>query len=91
MARPGVMLYFELEGPLKLLSYEEKGRLLDAIMTYGKYGVLPEFDGMLGMAWAFVQPLLDRDGERYAKQVSQKQYAVFSREIKKRGLPPCVL
>lgn len=62
--RPGVMIYFEVRDSLQFLSLEDKGKLFDAILEYGEFGVVPKFDGMLGMAWSFMKPKLDVDAER---------------------------
>lgn len=88
--RPGVMIYFEVRDSLQFLSLEDKGKLFDAILEYGEFGVVPMFDGMLGMAWAFMKPKLDADAERYDDAVLQRRYAVAAREAKKNGesLPP---
>lgn len=88
MARPGVMFYFDVRPCLKRLTDDDKGRLFEAILDYGEFGIIPEFDGMLGVAWDFIRPRLDRDAENYEKQVAQKQYAVFTREVKKKGIVP---
>ena len=85
MGKPGVMFYFEVRPCLKRLSLEEKGRLFDAILEYGECGTQPCFDGMLGMAWDFIQLSIDRDSERYDHQVSQKRYATYVREAKRKG------
>lgn len=85
MARPGIMLYFDIRQPLKVLPDADKGRLFDAILEYGVHGTVPEFDGMLAMAWGFIQPKLDRDAVEYAHTVSKRQYAAFCRELKKKG------
>ena len=82
MARPGIMIYFELLGPLQALSDAEKGRLLVAMLLYGKDGTLPTFEGMLAIAWEFVKPGLDRDEEAYNESILQRRYAAF---CKKRG------
>ena len=86
--RPGVMLYFDVRPCLKRLSCEEKGLLFEGILDYAELGVLPEFDGMLGVAWDFIQPRLDRDGEAYEKSVAQKRYATYCRQCKKNGTEP---
>lgn len=88
MARPGIMLYFDILEPIRVLPDAEKGRLLIAMLEYGRDGITPEFDGMLSLAWGFVRPKIDRDKENYDNQIMQKQFASFSREIKKRSLPP---
>ena len=88
MARPGIMLYFDILGPIKVLPDADKGRLLVAMLEYGQSGTMPVFDGMLALAWEFVKPKIDKDKESYDRQIQQKQYAAFSREAKKKGLPP---
>ena len=88
MAKPGVMFYFDVRPCIKRLSINEKGRLFEAILDYGEFGIVPELEGALGVAWDFIQPKLDRDAGRYDKQVEQKQYAVYVREVKKNGGTP---
>lgn len=87
MAQPGVMLYFDILEPIKVLPDEDKGRLLVAILEYGNFGTVPEFDGMLAMAWGFVRPKIDRDREEYNRSVLRRQYATACRERKKKGEP----
>ena len=87
MAQPGVMLYFDILEPIKVLPNEDKGRLLEAILEYGKLGIVPEFDGMLALAWGFVRPKIDRDREEYNRSVLRRQYATACRERKKKNQP----
>lgn len=77
--RPGVMLWFDIRPSLKRLSNEEKGRLFEAIMDYGETGVLPDFEGMTGIAWDFIRPRIDLDAERYEQAVQQRRDAVNKR------------
>lgn len=86
MARPGIMLYFDILEPLKVLPDADKGRLFVAILEYGQFGVVPEFEGMLAMAWGFIKPKLDRDGVAYENTTSQRKYAAFCKKLKARGL-----
>lgn len=88
MSKPGVMFYFNIRPCIRRLTNEEKGRLFEAILDYGEFGMVPEVEGVIGVAWDFIQPLLDRDTERYDRQVEQKQYATFVREVKKQGGTP---
>lgn len=85
MSKPGVMFYFDVRPCIKRLNLNEKGQLFEAILDYAESGIEPELDGALGIAWDFIQPRLDQDTERYGNKVLQKQYAVFVRELKKRG------
>lgn len=88
MAKPGVMFYFDVRPCIKRLDINEKGRLFEAILDYGEFGIVPELDGALGVAWDFIQPKLDRDTGRYDRQVEQRQYAVYVREMKKKEQQP---
>ena len=87
MARPGVMLYFDMLEPLRVLSDEEKGQLLQAILEYGQSGTVPEFEGMLELAWGFVRPKIDRDKEEYERSVLRRKYATFCRERRRKKEP----
>lgn len=87
MARPGIMLYFDILEPIRVLPDADKGRLLVAILEYGKEGIMPEFDGMLALAWGFVRPKIDRDMEEYERTVLRRQYATFCRERKRKNEP----
>lgn len=87
MARPGIMLYFDILEPIRVLPDADKGRLLVAMLEYGQSGIVPEFDGMLALAWGFVRPSIDRDSETYNRTVLKRQYASFCRDQKRRGEP----
>ena len=87
MARPGIMLYFDILEPIKVLPDADKGRLLVAMLEYGKTGTVPEFEGMLALAWGFVKPKIDKDSEEYNRTVLKRQYATFCRDRKRKGEP----
>lgn len=70
-----------------MLSDEDKGRLLVAMLEYGRDGVKPELDGALGIVWSFVQPKIDRDEENYDASKLQRQYAAFCKKRKKIWMP----
>ena len=87
MARPGIMLYFDILEPIKVLPDADKGRLLVAMLEYGQSGIVPEFDGMLALAWGFVKPKIDKDESEYNMSVLRRQYATVCRERKRKGEP----
>ena len=87
MARPGIMLYFDILEPIRVLPDADKGRLLVAMLEYGQSGKVPEFEGMLAMAWGFVKPNLDRDEEAYENAKVQRSYATFCKRRKSLKLP----
>ena len=86
--RPGVMLFFDVRPALKRLTIEERGQLFEAILDYGELGLLPDFEGGLGIVWDFIQPRIDQDAARYADRVLKNKYSVFTREAKKAGIQP---
>ena len=87
MARPGIMLYFDILEPIKVLPDSDKGRLLVAMLEYGQSGIVPQFDGELGLtlAWGFVKPKIDKDEAEYNLSVLRRQYATTCRERKRKG------
>lgn len=87
MARPGIMLYFDILEPIRVLPDADKGRLLVAMLEYGQSGTVPEFTGMLELAWGFVKPKIDKDSDEYNRTVLKRQYATFCRDRKKKGEP----
>ena len=87
MARPGIMLYFDILEPIRVLPDADKGRLLVAMLEYGQSGTVPEFEGMLALAWGFVKPKIDKDSEEYNKTILKRQYATFCRDRKRKGEP----
>ena len=86
--KPGVILYFEMRNVFEELSNEKRGILVSAILDYSEHGIQPDFRGSLRIAWASIQPRLDRDGENYAQKSQQRRYAVYIRECKKDGTLP---
>ena len=87
MARPGIMLYFDILEPIKVLPDADKGRLLVAMLEYGQTGKAPAFDGMLELAWGFVKPKIDKDESEYNLSVLRRQYATACRDRKRKGEP----
>lgn len=87
MGRPGIMLYFDILEPIKVLPDADKGRLLVAMLEYGQSGKQPQFDGMLGLAWGFIKPKIDKDEFEYNQSVLRRQYATVCRERKKKNEP----
>ena len=87
MGRPGIMLYFDILEPIKVLPDADKGRLLVAMLEYGQTGVVPVFEGMLALAWGFVKPKIDKDEAEYNLSVLRRQYATTCRERKRKGEP----
>lgn len=88
MSKPGVMFYFDTGPCLARLSDAEAGQLFRAILAYGENGTVPTFEGMLGVAWDFIRPRIDRDSQQYSNKAQKSKYAVYCRECKNHGITP---
>ena len=77
--QPGIMLYFDIRPCLARLTMDQQGQLFNAILNYGEFGVEPDFEYMLGIAWDFIKPRLDRDRERYEEICEKRRQAILTR------------
>ena len=83
------MLYFDLAPALKLLSDENRGKLLTAILEYAQYGTVPDFEcDSLAIAWSFIQPKIDHEAKRYEDTVHKKTYASYCAKLKQANQVP---
>lgn len=69
------VLYHDIRTPLELLTDEQRGKLFIALLDYSEYGELPDFDGALLMAFAFIRTSLDRDAEAWAEKRAKRAEA----------------
>lgn len=67
------LIYHEYREPLKLLTDEQRGRLLMALIDYSESGVVPELDGISMMAFSFIQSQIDRDSKKYENRCSSNR------------------
>ncbi len=72
-AKKSFILYHDYRQHLKLLSDEDKGKLLMSLFDYSEGGVLPDFDGMVKMAFSFIQAQMDRDMAKYEATCKRNQ------------------
>lgn len=73
--RNSFVLYTEYAKHIKLLSMEQRGALLTAIMAYETDEEMPEMDGMTQMAFSFIKEQLDRDSERHESTCQKRSEA----------------
>ena len=60
------LFYLDWRQQLEMLTDEERGRLLLALLDYEETGALPDrMSGAIGMAFSFMRAQLDRDREKY--------------------------
>ena len=83
--KPGVMVYFDLRGMLKLLPDAEKGKLFEAILEYGETGCVGELTDTLRIVWPLIQQRLDVDSLQYDKKVVKIKYAAYTRWANEHG------
>ena len=75
MKKNSFLLYTEYAKHIKLLSMEQRGALLTAIMAYETDEEMPEMDGMTQMAFSFIKEQLDRDSERHESTCQKRSEA----------------
>ena len=82
-AKKSFVLYYDYRQHLSLLSNEERGQLLMALLDYGEFGDEPELEGAALMAFSFIRAQMDRDAAKYAETVRKRREAG-----KQGGRPP---
>ena len=84
----GVVIFFDIEPALEILSAEQRGHLFTAIIQYAHYGIIPTFeDQLVNMAWAFVRPSIDRANKKYEKSKEKKRIAGITSDFKRNYAP----
>lgn len=76
------LIYHEYREALELLTDEQRGQLLMALIDYSEAGKLPKLDGVAMMAFTFIRSQMDRDLEKYNNRCKT------SRENGKKGGRP---
>lgn len=69
------ILYSDYHQHIQILSMEQRGELLTAMLSYADTGELPELDGMTAMAFSFIRAQMDRDAEKWEQTRVQRAIA----------------
>jgi hypothetical protein len=69
------LLYTEYFEQIEMLSIEQRGILLTAIMAYQLEKDLPEMDAMTRMCYSFISADMRRNNEKYARIVERRREA----------------
>ncbi|MGI6336916.1 MAG: hypothetical protein GX929_04820 [Clostridiales bacterium] len=77
--RPGMMIYHDIIPQLKLLSDEQCGKLLRALLRYSLHGLLSELDPMTEIVCIACRSRIDRDDKRYSDTVYKRRIAAEKR------------
>ena len=73
--RNSFVLYTEYAKQISLLTMEQRGQLLTAIIQYVTDDTVPELDAVTEMAFSIIQIRLDRDEEAYQASLERKRRA----------------
>ena len=68
-----LILYHAYSEHFELLTDEELGQLLRAIMLYDEQGIVTELEGMVKMAFSFIKKDLDISREKYAAKCEKNR------------------
>lgn len=82
MEKASFLMYLDYEDQFNIMTDEQIGQLMRAIIKYEKTGEVPNLDGMLKMAFSFIKTQLDRDREKYEARCEK------NRENAKKGGRP---
>ena len=83
--RKSIMLYLNDLEQWEMLSPEQAGELIVALLRYAKTGDRIETeDGMLRMAFSFMTAQIDRDGEKYEQRCARNKEIAEQREKSRR-------
>ena len=86
--KPGVMFYFDYIPALKMLSDEQRGKLLLGLICYANDGTDPmeNLDLITQTMWIIMKPIIDRDDENYRKKVENAKKSVQKREERRKKI-----
>ncbi len=75
MDKISFLMYLDYEEQFNLLTDEQLGQLMRAIMKYEKTGELPKLDGIVKMAFSFIKQQLDRDNNKWREEKQKRSEA----------------
>lgn len=69
------VLYVKYLENIEMLSMEQRGILITALMSYVADKDIPDMDGMTAMAYSFIKSQIDRDFEKYEETCRKRSEA----------------
>lgn len=74
MDKNSFLMYLDYEEQFNLLTDEQIGQLMRAIIKYEKTRQVPELvDGMVKMSFSFIKTQLDKDREKYNQKCEENR------------------
>lgn len=75
MDKNSFLIYLDYQEQFDLLTDEEAGKLIKAIIKYEKTGEITNLEGMAKMAFSFIKQQLDRDDEKWKEEKQKRSNA----------------
>lgn len=75
MDKSSFLIYLDYQEQFELLTDEQAGQLIKAIIKYEKTGEIAKLDGMTKMAFSFIKQQLDRDSEKWKEEKQKRSKA----------------
>lgn len=75
MDKISFLMYLDYEEQFNLLTDEQLGQLMRAIMQYEKTNEVPKLEGIVKMAFSFIKQQLDRDSEKWQEEKKKRSEA----------------
>ena len=75
MEKNSFLIYLDYQEQFELLTDEQAGQLIKAIIKYEKTGEITKLDGMTKMAFSFIKQQLDRDNEKWKEEKQKRSEA----------------
>ena len=88
--KKAIMIYLDSAPQWDMLSYEQKGKLIEALMSYGSTGEESDIDDpVVKMAYIGMKATLDRDSEKYDERCKKNAESARKRWSKKESDSEC--
>lgn len=75
MDKISFLIYLDYEEQFNLLTDEQLGQLIRAIIEYEKTKNIPELNGEVKIAFSFIKAQLDRDREKWQEEKQKRSEA----------------
>lgn len=75
MDKNSFLIYLDYQEQFELLTDEQAGKLIKAILEYEKTGKILELDGMTKIAFSFIKTQLDRDRKKWQEEKQKRREA----------------
>ena len=83
MEKNSFLIYLDYQEQFEMLTDEQAGQLIKAIINYEKTSKVPELEGVIKIAFSFIKAQLDRDREKW-KEEKKKRSEAGKKGMKKR-------